>query len=708
MEPVPENGALRPPGRYFGPACLFFAAAALCGEALLATTVIPISDSELCRRADVIVHGVVVSSEGSEDFLGRPETVSFIAPLEVLKGRLAGSLVLHQLGGELPDGRFLKMWGRPEYQPGHEVVVFAIERAEGDYQTAEMLLGKFEVERDEEGRMFAVPSLAAGSSSGVVVRQRRKDGSSLHMDDFSDVSLSPRELNRFLGLIRRPAAVDEPFVAVEPRGKLRAVVHAEYARSGPGTEWVAIGSLVRWTNGATAGFTLDGQANMTGGGVAEANGATATWNAEPNSTINYSIGTGTPNPIHMNALTSPCGWSTCLSGAGVIGCATASYGGTNTWRGDTYYNITSGEVWLRSYCSSNGFDSTTTQSVLTHELGHTLGFGHSDQGSSPYNVCLGDEDQAIMRSYVQYRTTLGTDDSDAVRWVYGDGGNSCTSSSLPQGVVASSDFDGDGLQDKAVFRPSNGSWYVDRSDGSGTLSVQWGAAGDIPVPGNYAGDARADFAVFRPSNGTWYVRSAEGVVQPAVQWGASGDIPVPGQYGGDGRIDYAVWRPTNGTWYVRTAEGTVLPSVQWGAAGDIPVPADYDGDGITDFAVFRPSNGTWYVRFSRGGSAAIAWGQSGDVPIAADFTGDGQADYGIYRPSTGTWYVKSSSSLMDLPSVMWGALGDVPFAGQMAGDLRADKIAWRPSNGTWYVRSAEDLFPPAVLWGTSGDIPLAP
>ena len=30
-----------------------------------------------------------------------------------------------------------------------------------------------------------------------------------------------------------------------------------------------------------------------------------------------------------------------------------------------------------------------------------------------------------MRSYVQNRTTLGTDDSDAVRWLYGDGGNSC-------------------------------------------------------------------------------------------------------------------------------------------------------------------------------------------------------------------------------------------------------------------------------------------
>src|SRR5215472_5805001 len=136
---------------------------------LSATSVIPISDAELYRRAEVVVHGIVLSSQAAADRLGRPETLSVIEPIEVLKGRLGGRLLLHQLGGVLPDGRFVQLWGRPEYVPGREVVVFAIRRGLGDYETAEMLLGAFEVKTDEAGSLFALPELASGVHPGVDV-----------------------------------------------------------------------------------------------------------------------------------------------------------------------------------------------------------------------------------------------------------------------------------------------------------------------------------------------------------------------------------------------------------------------------------------------------------------------------------------------------------------------------------------------------------
>jgi hypothetical protein len=420
--------------RASGRLCFLLAIGSLVCRLTTATTIVPISDRDLTSRADVVVRGVVVSNEVSQDSLGRPQTVTVISPLEVLKGEVSGSLVLRELGGELSDGRFFKLFGRPEYQPGHEVVVFAIARPGGDYQTAELLLGKFEVQKDDAEQMFAVSSLAADAPSGVTVaRPRAKDAPAENDGPLVD-SAAPRDLEAFLRMIRRPA-VNAPAVTAEPHGKLRSVLHPEYANRALRPEWVTNG-LWRWNNGATAVYTLDGQANMTGGGIAQATNAAATWSAEPHSTIAYSVGSGAPNPIHMDAMNSPCGWSTCLpSGGGTIGCGGFGGGGTNDWRGETYVTITFGEVWLRSLCTTNGWDPTTIQSVLTHELGHTLGLGHSDQGSSPHDVCIGDEGAAIMRSFVQSNATLGTDDQDGVRWLYGDGGNSCSVTPTPPTVT---------------------------------------------------------------------------------------------------------------------------------------------------------------------------------------------------------------------------------------------------------------------------------
>src|ERR1700675_3657447 len=128
---------------------LVIGALALASGPVSATSVVPLPARGRVARAAVIFLGVVVGSHVGEDALGRPETITIITPLMVLKGHVSGALVLHQLGGELPDGRFFKLWGRPEYAAGHEVVVFAIARAEGDYQTAELVLGKFEVQQDE-------------------------------------------------------------------------------------------------------------------------------------------------------------------------------------------------------------------------------------------------------------------------------------------------------------------------------------------------------------------------------------------------------------------------------------------------------------------------------------------------------------------------------------------------------------------------------
>jgi uncharacterized delta-60 repeat protein len=187
-------------------------------------------------------------------------------------------------------------------------------------------------------------------------------------------------------------------------------------------------------------------------------------------------------------------------------------------------------------------------------------------------------------------------------------------------VPVSGDWDGDTKADVAVYRlgASAGAqsyfYYRPTAAGVDFRQLAWGAAGDKPVVGDFDGDGKQDAAVFRPSNGTWYVlRSSDNQLQ-AIQFGIASDKLIAADYDGDNKTDFAVYR--GGTWYIQRSQ-LGFTGIAFGAPDDIPAPADYDGDGKTDYGVFR--NGIWYLNRSTAGSIGGSYSAAGDKPIPGAF-----------------------------------------------------------------------------------------
>ncbi len=91
----------------------------------------------------------------------------------------------------------------------------------------------------------------------------------------------------------------------------------------------------------------------------------------------------------------------------------------------------------------------------------------------------------------------------------------------------SGDFDGDGRNDLAIYR--NGVWWIINSL-SGTSSViPFGLATDIPAPADFDGDGSTDIAVYRGA-GNWFVLQSSNQAITGVNWGLAGDVPVPAAY----------------------------------------------------------------------------------------------------------------------------------------------------------------------------------
>jgi uncharacterized delta-60 repeat protein len=188
-------------------------------------------------------------------------------------------------------------------------------------------------------------------------------------------------------------------------------------------------------------------------------------------------------------------------------------------------------------------------------------------------------------------------------------------------------------------------------------TVNFGLAGDYPIPGHYTPGLLDDYAVFR--NGLWLIYNPYNLSVTQETFGTIGDKPVKGDFDGDNYTDFAFFRPSEGRWYIKSSIDGTVRSVQFGLATDKPVVGNYDGDNLSDIAVFRPSTGDWWIlRSSDLSYYAVHFGISTDIPVPALYDEDNKTDIGVFRD--GDWYILQSTS-NSIEYTHFGQAGDIPI-----------------------------------------------
>jgi len=340
--------------------------------------------------------------------------------------------------------------------------------------------------------------------------------------------------------------------------------------------------------------------------------------------------------------------------------------------------------------TTGGYNATISTSFQSPIAGRQAWSGNSNG----YITTTATFPAAANGQSVQVRWLMASDSSVGATGISIDdvavtSGYVCGGSTAP--VRSRADFNGDGISDLSVFRPSEGNWYLNLSNVvpgglSGFNVVHWGAAGDSLVPGDYDGDGRTDFAVWRANDTQgapdFYILNSNDFTYSGIAFGSTGDIPLAGDYDGDGKTDAAIYRPSEGNWYLWSSQTGGTTVVPFGNATDIPISMNIDGDAKADLAVYRPSENTWYIQKSDGSGVSVyAFGSTGDKLVPADYDGDDKDDVAVFRPSNGTWYILNSSD-GSVTFTQFGASGDVPVPADYDGNGKDDIAVYR--GGTWY------------------------
>ncbi|HSF24445.1 MAG TPA: matrixin family metalloprotease [Blastocatellia bacterium] len=444
----------------------------LCGafQTTLASTAVVPRDEELVVESRAIVTGKVMEvSTGLDPLKGVVFTYVRLKVETVLKGQILESeVVLKELGGETSEFGTM-IFGMPAFEEGQDVFLYLNTWPDGSLRVHQGFLGKFNITPNRLTGRLEVARQEEGSS--VEIMRSSVDGTT-DRSDFEAYSA------RIISLVEANAERAHRFeethyagvpVLTVPRGfdGERENVRLNWALLNPNRplRWFepdANGDVVFYVNPAGAPAwdyqddirqALKAWSSASGVNIRAilvgTTGGCGAQTADGKNTISFN------NCDGFFAPSSGC--SGLLAVGGIVRYSTSD---TKTVSGMTFYRGIEANVSFNPFALCNYADRCQLQESLTHELGHSLGLGHSSDSS------------ATMHAFAHFDgrcASVNADDNAGISRVYPGG-------SFGGGLTIKTGSDlGAGKVDRDFARA------LEATGGAG--SYRWAIAGGQMPPG---------------------------------------------------------------------------------------------------------------------------------------------------------------------------------------------------------------------------------
>ncbi|HYC61909.1 MAG TPA: M57 family metalloprotease [Thermoanaerobaculia bacterium] len=375
-----------------------------------ATTFIVPDDAELIAKSDAIITGYIAGARAVERERGFVETIYEVAVDRVLKGHLRArtTIEISSPGGSIGD-RWTIVHSAAHFSVGDEVLLF-LTPYRGGWSPTDMTLGKFRFALTSAGHTVAIrdaDDIAGWDRDGKVHKEKiRLDVEFLHYIEETVAGRMPAVKNYE---IEASDVLATSAAAERIRGEARGVA-AELFPAPAHTYSVSFLSAVtsctnivrfpgRWTTAVMNAGVLwrkNSAQNASGlgdGGVSVIQNALAAWTNDCESTVNIQYAGTTPNLKNSDDLVNVVVFNDpgadgnpstrgddhiagSWTGSGVVATCFSNGNDTHSFSGTDFVSMDDSDVVFQ-----DGYAGTQAaiEEVMTHEIGHGIGFRHSNQ-----------------------------------------------------------------------------------------------------------------------------------------------------------------------------------------------------------------------------------------------------------------------------------------------------------------------------------------